>query len=84
MLTTAMPLSSSQRTPKQINQNKLLNKDKRFTPYGAGSSKCKICKQQIHQGDGMYCHNCAYSKGLCAMCGKVILENKGQYKQSVK
>ncbi|GBF97370.1 hypothetical protein Rsub_11017 [Raphidocelis subcapitata] len=67
---------------RKVNQNKLLNKDKRFTPYGK-SAKCKICKQQVHSGDGMYCHNCAYSKGVCAMCGVQILDTKS-YKQSAK
>lgn len=40
---------------RKVNQNKLLGRDKRFTPYGSGggAAKCKICKQQIHQGDGM-------------------------------
>jgi len=118
---------------RKVNQNKLLSKDKRYTPYAA-SAKCKICKQQaslvclcvyriwgrglygvcacvfaaaapflrlrrrrrrfscarstwlnnprqVHQGDGMYCHNCAYSKGLCAICGKQVLDVKS-YKQS--
>lgn len=32
----------------------------RWTPYG--TTKCIICKQQMHQ-DGKYCHTCAYSKG---------------------
>jgi hypothetical protein len=109
---------------RKVNQNKLLNKDKRFTPYGS-NAKCKICKQQvcllrafvlfwvvcvgggcqrnhnqsfthtssalgtkntpqqIHQGSGVYCHNCAYSKGLCAMCGKQILDSK-KYKMTAK
>lgn len=67
---------------RKVNQNKLLNKDKRFTPYGS-NAKCKLCKQQVHQGDGMYCHGCAYAKGLCAMCGKQILDTKS-YKQSAK
>lgn len=30
-----------------------------------------------------YCHACAYSKGLCAMCGVQILDTKS-YKQSNK
>lgn len=80
----------------------------RWTPYG--TTKCIICKQQMHQ-DGKYCHTCAYSKGdiscsdvlllllycimkvhnsiltcfvfagVCAMCGKQVLDTKF-YKQS--
>ncbi|KAL4367781.1 hypothetical protein GQ457_05G034210 [Hibiscus cannabinus] len=63
---------------RKINENKLLSKKKRWTPYG--NTKCIICKQQVHQ-DGKYCHTCAYSKGVCAMCGKQVLDTK-LYKQS--
>ncbi|KAL2926836.1 Cysteine-rich PDZ-binding protein [Bienertia sinuspersici] len=41
-----------------------------------------ICKQQVHQ-EGKYCHTCAYSKGVCAMCGKQVLDTKF-YKQRYK
>ncbi|TQE04116.1 hypothetical protein C1H46_010228, partial [Malus baccata] len=47
---------------RKINENKLLSKKKRWTPYG--TTKCIICKQQVHQ-DGKYCHTCAYSKVEC-------------------
>ncbi|KAM0858872.1 hypothetical protein ACQ4PT_047558 [Festuca glaucescens] len=63
---------------RKINENKLLSKKNRWTPYG--NTKCVICKQQVHQ-DGKYCHTCAYSKGVCAMCGKQVLDTK-LYKQS--
>ncbi|KAG8385704.1 hypothetical protein BUALT_Bualt03G0072800 [Buddleja alternifolia] len=49
-----------------------------WTPYG--QTKCIICKQQVHQ-NGKYCHTCAYSKGVCAMCGKQVIDTKF-YKQS--
>uniref|UniRef100_A0A0D3GX41 Cysteine-rich PDZ-binding protein n=1 Tax=Oryza barthii TaxID=65489 RepID=A0A0D3GX41_9ORYZ len=45
---------------RKINENKLLSKKNRWTPYG--NTKCVICKQQVHQ-DAKYCHTCAYSKG---------------------
>ncbi|CAA2997003.1 Hypothetical predicted protein [Olea europaea subsp. europaea] len=45
---------------RKINENKLLSKKHRWTPYG--QTKCIICKQQVHQ-DAKYCHTCAYSKG---------------------
>lgn len=32
----------------------------RWTPYG--TTKCTICKQQVHQ-NAKYCHTCAYTKG---------------------
>ncbi|KAH9608328.1 hypothetical protein KSS87_008911, partial [Heliosperma pusillum] len=46
---------------RKINENKLLSKKNRWTPYG--TVKCIICKQQVHQ-NGKYCHTCAYSKGF--------------------
>ena len=53
----------------------------RWQPYGA--SKCKICKQNVPQTELMYCQGCAYQKGMCAMCGKQILDTSS-YKQSAK
>jgi len=68
---------------RKLNENKLLDKSKRYAPYAKGTAaKCKLCKSALHQ-EGLYCHNCAYSKGLCAMCGKQILDTKS-YKQSAK
>ncbi|KAJ7967643.1 cysteine-rich PDZ-binding protein [Quillaja saponaria] len=63
---------------RKINENKLLSKKNRWTPYG--NTKCMICKQQVHQ-EAKYCHTCAYTKGVCAMCGKQVLDTK-LYKQS--
>ncbi|KAK9828911.1 hypothetical protein WJX72_002750 [[Myrmecia] bisecta] len=63
----------------KVNENKLLSKKKRWAPYAAS---CKTCKQKMHQ-EGMYCQGCAYSKGMCAMCGKQIMDTAG-YKQSAK
>ncbi|CAI5529426.1 unnamed protein product [Closterium sp. Naga37s-1] len=57
---------------RKINENKLLSKKKRYTPYASSASfKCIICKQQLHQ-EGKYCHLCSYKKGVCAMCGKQL------------
>merc|ERR1712136_99532 len=43
--------------------------------------RCKICKTTVHQMGSHYCQGCAYKKGICAMCGKKVLETKN-YKQS--
>mmetsp|Transcript_17662 Transcript_17662/g.42370 ORF Transcript_17662/g.42370 Transcript_17662/m.42370 type:complete len:98 (-) Transcript_17662:216-509(-) len=64
---------------RKLNENKLLSKKKRYAPY-TGGSKCKICKSSLHQ-QGMYCHGCAYHRGICAMCGKQVLDTTN-YKQS--
>ena len=45
-------------------------------------AKCKTCKSTLHQPEAMYCQGCAYSKGICALCGSQILENLEKYKQS--
>lgn len=57
----------------QINENKALSKNKRWTPYGkpGAQAKCQVCKSALHQ-EGIYCHTCAYQKGLCSMCGKQV------------
>uniref|UniRef100_A0A453QWN2 Cysteine-rich PDZ-binding protein n=1 Tax=Aegilops tauschii subsp. strangulata TaxID=200361 RepID=A0A453QWN2_AEGTS len=66
------------RRPQDQREQAPLQEEQRWTPYG--NTKCIICKQQVHQ-DGKYCHTCAYSKGVCAMCGKQVLDTK-LYKQS--
>ncbi|ORY96278.1 cysteine-rich PDZ-binding protein-like protein [Syncephalastrum racemosum] len=67
---------------RKLNQNKLLSKSAkiRFNPY---ESKCKICKQKVHQQQAHYCQQCAYKRGICAMCGKQVLDTTS-YKQSAK
>ncbi|GBN41073.1 Cysteine-rich PDZ-binding protein, partial [Araneus ventricosus] len=51
-----------------------------FAPYEK-FSQCKICRQKVHQPGSHYCQACAYKKGICAMCGKKLLDTKN-YKQS--
>lgn len=41
----------------------------------------RICKQKVHQSGSHYCQACAYKKGICAMCGKKMLDTKN-YRQS--
>jgi len=62
---------------RKIGENKLLSKKSAWQPL---ASKCKSCKQNLHQ-EAQYCQSCAYQKGICAMCGKQILDTTG-YKQS--
>lgn len=40
-----------------------------------------ICRTKVHQLGSHYCQACAYKKGICAMCGKKLLDTKN-YKQS--
>ncbi|KAG2173624.1 hypothetical protein INT43_005042 [Umbelopsis isabellina] len=67
---------------RKLNENKLLSKSakSRFSPY---ESKCKICKSKVHQDKAHYCQGCAYKKGICAMCGKQVID-VSSYKQSAK
>ncbi|CAG8624832.1 1260_t:CDS:2, partial [Ambispora gerdemannii] len=69
-------------TDRQLHENKLLSKPgkSRFKPY---ENKCKICKARVHQEHAHYCQGCAYKKGICAMCGKQILDTT-MYRQSAK
>ena len=48
--------------------------------YRVGA-KCKTCKSTLHQPEALYCQGCAYSKGICALCGAQILDTE-KYKQS--
>ena len=50
---------------------------KSFDPTG---TKCKICKMGKTQQGHHYCQKCAYSKGICAMCGVKIIDTS-VYKQ---
>ncbi|CAM9477522.1 unnamed protein product [Heterosigma akashiwo] len=52
-------------------------KARRFTPL---ERACRICKQKVAQ-NAHYCQECAYAKGICAMCGRRILNTK-EYKMS--
>ncbi|XP_074600693.1 cysteine-rich PDZ-binding protein [Brevipalpus obovatus] len=66
-----------------INENKALTARKaRFAPY-ANFEKCRICKQKVHQNGSHYCQGCAYKKGICAMCGKKLLDTKNYVQSSV-
>ncbi|KAN0063735.1 hypothetical protein ACQY0O_003785 [Thecaphora frezii] len=71
-------LAASSSGGRQIGQNKLLSKANRFNPMG---SKCKLCKGTVTLDKATYCQGCAYKKGLCAICGKQILDTT-KYKQS--
>lgn len=66
-----------------VNENKALtSKKNRFTPYQT-FTKCRICKSSVHQSGSHYCQGCAYKKGICAMCGKKIIETKNYRQTSV-
>ncbi|XP_062502692.1 cysteine-rich PDZ-binding protein-like isoform X2 [Corticium candelabrum] len=73
--------SSSTGPSRRVNENKALTgKKTRFQPYRQ-FNRCRICKQNVHQPQANYCQGCAYQKGICAMCGKQLLDVKN-YKQT--
>jgi len=69
--------NNTNETGRKLNENKMLSTKKRWAPY---SKQCTVCKASL-QPEYSYCQKCAYVKGLCAMCGKQVLDTKG-YKQS--
>ncbi|KAL6779555.1 hypothetical protein ACKKBG_A12745 [Auxenochlorella protothecoides x Auxenochlorella symbiontica] len=64
---------------RKVNENKMLSKKRGWQPYAA---KCTLCKNNLQAGY-TYCQGCAYRDGLCAMCGKKILDTSS-YRQSNK
>ncbi|CAN0368166.1 unnamed protein product [Pylaiella littoralis] len=41
-------------------------RNNRFTPL---TRVCRICKSKVNQ-EHHYCQECAFSKGICGMCGR--------------
>ncbi|KAI7872612.1 PDZ-binding protein [Mucor mucedo] len=68
---------------RKLNQNKLLSRSAKLSRFNPLESKCKICKTKVHQDKAHYCQDCAYKKGICAMCGKQVLDTSS-YKQTAK
>jgi len=48
---------------------------KTATKFAPSLKTCRICKSKLSQ-DGEYCNQCAFSKGICAMCGVAIADLK--------
>ncbi|KAI4807235.1 hypothetical protein KUCAC02_027057 [Chaenocephalus aceratus] len=69
----------------KLNENKILTSKKaRFDPYSkTGFATCRICRSSVHQHGSHYCQGCAYKKGICAMCGKKVLDTKNYRQTSV-
>lgn len=62
---------------RRIGENKALGKSyaaHRHNPYAKAA--CSVCKQPVSQNGGKYCQPCAYSKGVCAICGKQVLDTR--------
>ncbi|KAK1882048.1 Cysteine-rich PDZ-binding protein [Dissostichus eleginoides] len=70
---------------RKLNENKILtSKKSRFDPYSKTDfATCRICRSSVHQHGSHYCQGCAYKKGICAMCGKKVLDTKNYRQTSV-
>ncbi|CAO3658978.1 hypothetical protein G6F70_000761 [Rhizopus microsporus] len=68
---------------RKINQNKLLSKSAKANRFNPLEGKCRLCKNRVHQTKANYCQDCAYKKGICAICGKQVLDTTN-YRQSSK
>uniref|UniRef100_A0A914BUX1 Cysteine-rich PDZ-binding protein n=1 Tax=Acrobeloides nanus TaxID=290746 RepID=A0A914BUX1_9BILA len=66
---------------KVTNENKLLSSKMRFKPDKDEYKKCRICGHRTHHDKAYYCQECAYQKGICAMCGTKVIEVM-KYKQT--
>ena len=44
-------------------------------------NKCTICKGRTEGKYNKFCHSCAYTKGICGICGKKVID-VSMYKQS--
>lgn len=45
------------------------------------TNKCTICKAKTEGKHNKFCHTCAYTKGICEICGKKVIDIS-MYKQS--
>ncbi|KAI4368213.1 hypothetical protein MLD38_016797 [Melastoma candidum] len=61
---------------RKINENKLLSKKSRWTPYGI--TKCTICKQQVHQDANYHLRSCFRS--MCNVWETVVLHDEDSFK----
>ncbi|GAA6010675.1 hypothetical protein JCM10207_007801 [Rhodosporidiobolus poonsookiae] len=84
---------------RKVGENKLLSSKSRYSPYAPGGSKaggsgagktgdasgsvgkCLTCRTTVARAGAKYCQ--AYKGGVCALCGKQVLDTK-QYKMSSK
>jgi cysteine-rich PDZ-binding protein len=58
---------------RKVNQNMILNNRKHM--FDPTAVKCLICKGRV-EGKNKYCLTCAYTKGMCEMCGVKVTDTK--------
>ena len=55
---------------RSVARNTMLGSGRSFAPH---LKTCRICKTKLSQ-DAIYCNPCAFSKGICAMCGVAVAD----------
>ncbi len=65
----------SKSTPANVKVNVNMILSKRKNELDSLGVKCLICKTRV-ESKNKYCLTCAFTKGLCEMCGKKISETK--------
>ncbi|PWN87877.1 hypothetical protein FA10DRAFT_288582 [Acaromyces ingoldii] len=65
--------STSSSSVRDVGKNKLLGAKNWYSPMAA---RCTLCKANVQQDKAKYCQQCAFKKGLCAMCGKAVVDEK--------
>jgi hypothetical protein len=58
---------------RKVNQNMILNKRKHV--FDPTANKCLRCNGRV-EDKNKYCLTCAYTKGLCEMCGTKVADTK--------
>lgn len=73
LVTPDVKFGSKSNSNVKVNVNMILSKKK--DSLNALGIKCLICRTRV-ESKNKYCLTCAFSKGLCEMCGKKISETK--------
>ena len=55
---------------RSVARNTMLKSNTGFAPH---LKTCRVCKTKLSQ-DAAYCNQCAFAKGICAMCGVAIAD----------
>jgi cysteine-rich PDZ-binding protein len=65
---------------KTIKTNKALEKKKFANQWIPEDRNCRLCKAKV-LAHMHYCNNCSYKRGICAGCGKKVID-VSSYKMS--
>lgn len=61
--------------------NRLLAAKKESSQWVPDESHCRICRTKV-QAQMHYCNDCAHKRGICAMCGKKVVDTSS-YKMTL-